>query len=245
MVNGLSVASIHSSNPKHIAIIMDGNGRWAHARALPRVMGHRAGLEAVKRAMRAVVEAGIPYLTLYAFSSENWKRSPQEVQDLMILLRAFIKGELAEMHKEGVRLRFIGERARFSPDIIEMLNQAEELTKANTKLNVTVALSYGGRQELVNAAQALAAQVQQGALQPQAITEAMIGAALYAPDLPDPDMIIRTSGEKRLSNFLLWQSAYAEFVFLDTLWPDFSAEDLSRALDEFHSRERRYGARLG
>lgn len=234
-----------SSNPKHIAIIMDGNGRWAHARALPRVMGHRAGLEGVKRAMRAVVEAGIPYLTLYAFSSENWKRSPQEVQDLMILLRAFIKGELAEMHKEGVRLRFIGERARFSADIIELLNQAEEVTRANTKLNVTVALSYGGRQELVSAAQALAAQAQAGALQPQAITEAMIGAALYAPDLPDPDMIIRTSGEKRLSNFLLWQSAYAEFVFLDTLWPDFSAEDLSRALDEFHSRERRYGARLG
>jgi undecaprenyl diphosphate synthase len=234
-----------TSHPQHIAIIMDGNGRWAHARALPRVMGHRAGLEAVKRAMRAVKEAGVPYLTLYAFSSENWKRSSQEVQDLMILLRTFLKSEMAEMHKEGVRLRIIGERNRFSSDITALFEQAEELTRGNTTLNLTVALSYGGRQEVVNAAQALAQKVREGSLDPAAIDESMIGAALYTADMPDPDIILRTSGEKRLSNFLLWQSAYAEFVFLDTLWPDFSGEDLARALDEYNRRERRYGARIG
>lgn len=231
--------------PQHVAIIMDGNGRWAQARSLPRVMGHKAGMDAVKRAVQAVSDAGIACLTLYGFSSENWKRPEDEVRDLMTLLRLFLKSELAEMHRNGIRLRIIGERDRFDADIITLIEDAEKLTSPNTKLNLTVALSYGGRQEIVQAAKALATKVREGALDPASINEASIGRALYTSDLPDPDLILRTSGEKRLSNFLLWQSAYAEFVFLDTLWPDFSAEDLGRALDEFNRRERRYGARVG
>lgn len=230
--------------PQHVAIIMDGNGRWAAARGLPRVMGHRAGIEAVRRAIQAVMGANIPYLTLYGFSSENWKRPQQEVQDLMGLLRIFLQGELAKIHKEGIRLRFIGDRTRFDADIIAMLEQAEALTSANTKLDLIVALSYGGRQELVAAAQALAHKAKTGLLDPDAIDEKAFSAELYTRAIPDPDMIIRTSGEMRISNFLLWQSAYAEFVFLDTLWPDFSVNDLTQALDEYNKRERRYGARL-
>lgn len=231
--------------PQHIAIIMDGNGRWASARGLPRVAGHRAGIEAVKRALTASAEAGIPYLTLYAFSAENWKRPQDEVQDLMGLLRLYLQAEMANLHKDGACLRIIGERARFDKDILALIDQAEKLTASNTRINLTIALSYGGRQEIVSAAQNLAAQVKAGTLRPEDLTEEKFSSQLFTKDIPDPDLIIRTSGEKRISNFLLWQSAYAEFVFLDTLWPDFSAVDLAQALDEFNTRERRYGARLG
>ncbi|NDE91325.1 MAG: isoprenyl transferase [Alphaproteobacteria bacterium] len=226
-----------STTPQHVAIIMDGNGRWAAARNLPRVMGHKAGIEAVRRALQSAIEAGVPYLTLYGFSSENWKRPSDEVQDLMGLLRLYLQGELAQLHKEKVRLRIIGDRTRFDKDIITLIEKAETLTADNTCLNLTVALSYGGRQEIVRAVQSL---IEKGV---DAINEEIVSAELYTKDIPDPDLIIRTSGEKRISNFLLWQSAYAEFVFLDTLWPDFTAEDMNRALDEFNSRERRYGAR--
>lgn len=231
------------STPKHVAIIMDGNGRWAAARNLPRVMGHKSGIEAVRRALQSAIEAGVPYLTLYGFSSENWKRPNDEVQDLMGLLRLYLQGELAQLHKEQVRLRIIGDRSRFEKDIISLIEKAESLTANNTRLNLTVALSYGGRQEMVRAVQAIAAQAKAGSIDTAAIDEASVSAELYTKDIPDPDLIIRTSGEKRISNFLLWQSAYAEFVFLDTLWPDFTAEDMNRALDEFNKRERRYGAR--
>ena len=231
------------TTPRHVAIIMDGNGRWAAARNLPRVMGHKAGIEAVRRALQSAIEASVPYLTLYGFSSENWKRPSDEVQDLMGLLRLYLQGELAQLHKEKVRLRIIGDRTRFDKDIITLIEKAESLTAENTRLNLTVALSYGGRQEMVRAVQALAAQAVAGDVVPDTIDEAALSKELYTKDIPDPDLIIRTSGEKRISNFLLWQSAYAEFVFLDTLWPDFTAEDMNRALDEFNKRERRYGAR--
>ncbi len=232
-----------SSIPRHVAIIMDGNGRWAAARALPRVMGHKGGIEAVRRALQSAIEAGIPYLTLYGFSSENWKRPADEVHDLMSLLRMYLQGELAQLHKEQVRLRIIGDRSRFDNDIITLIEKAETLTSENTRLNLTVALSYGGRQEIVRAVQTLAERARTGQIAPDAMDETAVSRELYTRDIPDPDLIIRTSGEKRISNFLLWQSAYAEFVFLDTLWPDFTAEDMSRALDEFNKRERRYGAR--
>lgn len=231
--------------PQHVAVIMDGNGRWAAARGLPRVAGHRAGIEAVKRALQAAADAHVPYLTLYAFSAENWKRPSDEVKDLMGLLRLYLQSELSSLHKEGARLRIIGERQRFDPDILSMIEKAEATTAANTRINLTIALSYGGRQEIVRAAQVLSEKVRAGALSPDAIDETRFSAELFTAGIPDPDLIIRTSGEKRISNFLLWQSAYAEFVFLDTLWPDFSAVDLAQALDEFNTRERRFGARLG
>jgi undecaprenyl diphosphate synthase len=230
--------------PKHVAIIMDGNGRWAAARSLPRVAGHRAGIEAVKRAMIAAGDKGIRYLTLYAFSSENWKRSSDEIQDLMGLLRYFIQNELNNLHKEGVCLRVIGDATRFDADILTMLDKAEKITSNNSGLTLVIALSYGGRQEIVHAAKALYLDIKNGTNTIDDVTEGNLAAKLYTNGIPDPDLIIRTSGEKRISNFLLWQSAYAEFVFLDTLWPDFSAIDLAQALDDYNQRERRYGARL-
>jgi undecaprenyl diphosphate synthase len=233
------------SIPQHLAIIMDGNGRWAQARGLPRVAGHKAGIEAVRRALQAAKDAGIPYLTLYAFSAENWKRPIEEVSDLMGLLRLYLQSELAKLHNEKVRLCIIGDRRRFDKDILALIEKAEALTANNTAITLTLALSYGGRQEIVSAAQALAQKVASGALAVDAMDEATLAAELYTHAMPDPDLIIRTSGEKRISNFLLWQAAYAEFVFLDTLWPDFSAVDLGSALDEFNQRERRYGARSG
>jgi undecaprenyl diphosphate synthase len=232
-----------TSTPQHVAIIMDGNGRWATARNLPRVMGHKAGIEAVRRALQSAIEAKVPFLTLYGFSSENWKRPNDEVQDLMGLLRLYLQGELAQLHKEQVRLRIIGDRSRFDKDIIALIEKAETLTAHNARLNLTVALSYGGRQEMVRAVQMISQKIADGTMSLDAIDEAAVSAELYTKEIPDPDLIIRTSGEKRISNFLLWQSAYAEFVFLETLWPDFSAEDMNRALDEFNKRERRYGAR--
>jgi undecaprenyl diphosphate synthase len=231
--------------PRHIAIIMDGNGRWAKARGLPRIAGHRRGAEAVRRTVSASGELGIPYLTLFGFSSENWKRPLDEVDDLMGLLRHYLRGEIAELHRNGVRLRVIGDRGRLAPDIVSLIVNAEALTRDNTGVNLTVALSYGGRGEIVAAARGLAAKAVAGAVSPEAIDEDTIRRHLFTADIPDPDLLIRTSGEMRLSNFLLWQCAYAELVFTKTLWPDFGRTDLEQAIADFGCRERRYGASVG
>ena len=231
--------------PRHIAIIMDGNGRWAQARGLPRIAGHRRGAEAVRRTLTAANELGIPYLTLFGFSSENWKRPLDEVDDLMGLLRHYLRGEIAELHKHRVRLRVIGDMSRLSPDIVTLINNAEALTRDNSAANLTIALSYGGRAEIVAAARAIAAKVAAGRLHLEAVDEALIADHLFTADLPDPDLLIRTSGEQRLSNFLLWQCAYAELVFTKTLWPDFGRGDLEQAIADYCCRERRYGASVG
>ena len=231
--------------PRHIAIIMDGNGRWAQARGLPRIAGHRSGAEAVRRTLEAAGELGIPYLTLFGFSSENWKRPLDEVDDLMGLLRHYLRGEIAELHGKGVRLRVIGDIERLAPDINAMIRHAEALTRDNDRINLTIALSYGGRAEIVAAARAVAAQVAAGRLPLDRVDEDAIARHLFTADLPDPDLLIRTSGEQRISNFLLWQCAYAELVFTKTLWPDFGRADLERAIAEFGGRERRYGASVG
>jgi undecaprenyl diphosphate synthase len=231
--------------PTHVAIIMDGNGRWAASRRLPRIAGHREGGRAVRRAVQAAIESGVAWLTIYAFSSENWRRPAGEVLDLTGLLRHYLKSELAELRDEGVRLRVIGERSRFDADIQRDLAAAEVETAANTRLNLTVALSYGARDEIVGAARKLAAAVRDGSLDPSQIDETRFAGALATAGIPDPDLVIRTSGEQRLSNFLLWQAAYAELVFLDVLWPDFAAEHFAAALAEYARRERRYGARPG
>lgn len=231
--------------PAHVAIIMDGNGRWAAARGLPRVAGHRAGVQAVRRTIEAAANQGVAWLTLYAFSSENWRRPEAEVRDLTGLLRHFIRSELEELHREGVRLRIIGDRGRFDRDIQADLLAAESRTMGNTRLNLTVALSYGARGEIVAAARAVAEAAKAGRLDPAMLDERGFGGFLSTSDIPDPDLILRTSGERRLSNFLLWQSAYAELVFTDVLWPDFGAADFAEALAEFARRERRFGARPG
>jgi undecaprenyl diphosphate synthase len=231
--------------PRHIAIIMDGNGRWAQARGLPRIAGHRRGADAVRQTIKAACELGIPYLTLFGFSSENWRRPTDEVRDLMGLLRHFLRGEIAELHKNGVRLRIIGELGRLAPDIVTMIQNAIALTRDNDRLNLTVALSYGGRAEIVAAARNIAAKAARGDITDEEVDEAMIAGHLFTADLPDPDLLIRTSGEQRISNFLLWQCAYAELVFTKTLWPDFGRADLERALADYSGRERRYGASVG
>ena len=231
--------------PEHVAIIMDGNGRWASARGLPRVAGHRAGAQAVRRTIEAAVSAGVGWLTLYAFSSENWRRPAEEVLDLTGLLRHYIRQELAEMSREGVRVRIIGDRARFDPDTRAELDRAERTTIGNSRLNLNVALSYGGRDEIVAAARAAAEAVRAGDLSLSALDQAVFEGFLSTAGMPDPDLVIRTSGERRLSNFLLWQSAYSELVFMDVLWPDFGAEHFDDALAEFARRERRFGARAG
>jgi undecaprenyl diphosphate synthase len=229
--------------PAHVAIIMDGNGRWAAARGLPRVAGHRAGAQAVRRAIEAAIRAGVSWLTLYAFSSENWRRPQGEVLDLTGLLRHYLRTEIAELSGQGVRLRVIGDCTRFDPDIREELTAAERRTAGNDRLNLTVALSYGSRAEIVAAARALAEKARAGALDPATLDEAEFGKFLFTDGIPDPDLLIRTSGEQRLSNFLLWQCAYAELVFLDVLWPDFGAAHFNEALAAFARRERRFGAR--
>lgn len=228
--------------PRHVGIIMDGNGRWAAARHLPRGMGHRRGVEAVRDTVKAAQEFGVRYLTLYAFSSENWKRPAGEVGDLMWLLRRYVRQELTELHRNAVRVRFIGRRARLAPAMCALLDEAEETTRANDGLTLVLAIDYGGQDDIVHAARRLAAEVAAGRLRPEDITEADVAAKLSTAGIPDPDLIIRTSGEKRLSNFLLWQAAYAELVFVDLLWPDFGREALKAALDEFGRRERRFGA---
>jgi undecaprenyl diphosphate synthase len=231
--------------PRHIAIIMDGNGRWAQARGLPRIAGHRRGAEAVRRTLTAASELGVPYLTLFGFSSENWKRPFTEVDDLMGLLRHYLRGEIAELHRNGVRLRVIGERGRLAPDIVTLIENAEKLTRENAGVNLTIALSYGGRAEIIAAVRVLAEQAAAGKLAPKAIDEAVFAGHLFTANIPDPDLLIRTSGEQRISNFLLWQCAYAELVFTKTLWPDFGRVDLEQAIADFGGRERRYGASVG
>ncbi|MBV8457173.1 MAG: isoprenyl transferase [Acetobacteraceae bacterium] len=227
----------------HVAIIMDGNGRWAAARHLPRLAGHREGAKAVRRTVEAAIRNEVQWLTLYAFSSENWRRPAAEITDLTGLLRYYVRNEIKEFHAEGIRLRIIGDRFRFDPDIQHDLATAEELTRNNSRLNLVVALSYGARAEIAAAARALATDVQHGRLTPDNITEQTLSERLSTQGIPDPDLIIRTSGEQRLSNFLLWQAAYAEFLFLDVLWPDFGLEHFTAALIEFSSRNRRFGAR--
>jgi undecaprenyl diphosphate synthase len=231
--------------PRHIAIIMDGNGRWAQARGLPRIAGHRQGAEAVRRTVRAAGELGIPYLTLFGFSSENWKRPLTEIDDLMGLLRHYLRGEIAELHRNGVRLRVIGDRERLAPDIVTLIANAEELTGENNGVNLTIALSYGGRAEIVAAVRAIASKAVDGSVPPEDIDEEVISRHLFTADIPDPDLLIRTSGEQRISNFLLWQCAYSELVFTKTLWPDFGQADLEQAIADFGGRERRYGASIG
>jgi undecaprenyl diphosphate synthase len=231
--------------PAHVAIIMDGNGRWANARGLPRIMGHKKGAEAVRATVTACGELGIDYLTLYAFSSENWKRPMEEVDDLMGLLRHYLRNELNRLNRNNVRLRCIGQRERLAPDIVTLIEDAEGKTGANTGLTLVLALNYGGQAEIVDAARQIARSVREGLLDPDLINETIFASHLQTKDIPDPDIIIRTSGEQRLSNFLLWQAAYAEFLFIDDYWPDFSKDRLLDAVNEYRSRDRRYGARSG
>lgn len=228
--------------PTHVAVIMDGNGRWAAARGLPRIAGHNAGAEAVRRTVTAAVKYRVRYLTLYSFSSENWKRPIDEVQDLMGLFRRYLRSEIAELHQNEVRLRFIGERKALGGDIRRLIEEAEQTTANNSVLNLTVAFSYGGRDEIVNATRTIAKRVAAGELRPLDINDEAFGNSLSTAGIPDPDLLIRTSGEKRISNFLLWQLAYAELLFLDLLWPDFTEIDFADAIAEFQRRERRYGA---
>lgn len=242
MVEALPSMQATGAPPAHVAIIMDGNGRWARARGLPRAAGHRQGAESLRRAVRGASELGIAYLTLFGFSSENWKRAPSEIEDLMGLLRIYLRREIAELHAEGVRFRVIGDRHRLARDIVALIERGEETTRANSGLNLTIALSYGGRSEIVAAARRLAAAAQSGEIDPTRIDEAAFASELTTAGIPDPDLLIRTSGEKRISNFLLWQCAYAELMFVDTLWPDFGKRELEDAVREFSRRERRYGA---
>ena len=227
--------------PRHVAIIMDGNGRWARARGLPRIAGHKQGAEAVRSTVRACSDLGISYLTIYAFSSENWKRPATEVDDLMGLLRLYIRRELVSLRGEGVRVRFIGDRSRLDIEINRLISESEENTKDNRGLIFTVALNYGSRQEILEAARVFAQNVRDGKLNPEDMNERLFESYLQSNDMPDPDLLIRTSGEQRLSNFLLWQSAYTEFLFTTTLWPDFKREHLEQAVYEYQRRERRYG----
>jgi len=227
--------------PRHVAIIMDGNGRWAAQRGLPRVEGHRRGVEALRRTVRAAGEIGIAYLTIFSFSSENWSRPPAEISELMGLLRRFIRNDLAELHRNNVRVRVIGERVDLDPEIGRLLQEAEDLTRANDGLVLVVAFNYGARQEIARAARRAAEDVAAGKIRPEAITAEALALYLDAPDVPDPDLIIRTSGEQRLSNFLLWQAAYSELVFVPTNWPDFDRTTLENAITEYCRRERRFG----
>ena len=229
--------------PRHVALIMYGNGRWAAKRGLPRAAGHRAGAEAVRKTLKAAVKAGVEVLTLYAFSSENWRRSEEEISDLKGLMGYYLERELDELAREGVRLLLIGDHKAFGPQLVERLERAVEKTRNNDRLTLVVALNYGSRDEIAAAARRLAGQAAKGELDPSEIDEARFGRELATQGLPELDLMIRTSGEKRLSNFLLWQAAYAELVFLDTLWPDFDDAALGSALAEFGSRQRRFGGR--
>lgn len=227
--------------PKHLAIIMDGNGRWAQKRGLPRSVGHKKGAETVKEITRACGELGIKYLTLYAFSTENWQRSPEEVATLMGLLREYLKSDLKEIQENGVRIRFIGERKMLDADIVAQMEKLERETLANEKMTLCIALSYGSRQEIVAAAQKIAGLVKSGSILPSDIDIKLFSDMLYTKEMPDPDLVLRTSGEQRVSNYLLWQLAYAELFFTPTLWPDFTKAELEAVLAEYSNRERRYG----
>lgn len=227
--------------PRHVAIIMDGNGRWAKARGLPRVAGHRAGVEALRRTVRAASDLGIDVLTVYAFSSENWSRPRSEISDLFGLLRLFIRRDLAELHQSGVRVRTIGERRNLQPDIRSLLEEAENLTARNTAMTLVIAFNYGSRDEIVRAARRMVEAAADGRLRPDDVTAELVSTMLDTADIADPDLVIRTSGEMRLSNFLLWQAAYSEFVFLPCYWPDFGRDQLLEALRQYGERERRFG----
>lgn len=228
-------------NVEHIAIIMDGNGRWAKRQGLPRSMGHKKGAEIVKEIAKAANEKGVKFLTLYAFSTENWGRPKDEVDTLMSLLRQYLKTDLTELKKNNIRIRFIGERNMLDADIVQNMHRLERETQDNTGMCLCLAISYGARQEILQAAQKLAALVKNGDLSESDVDIQNFSAMLYTHEMPDPDIVIRTSGEQRISNFLLWQAAYAEFFFTKTLWPDFSAQELDDIIEQFKSRERRYG----
>lgn len=230
----------NSGYPEHIAIIMDGNGRWAQKRGLPRTMGHKKGAEAVRRTVESAAELGIKYITLFGFSSENWSRPEEEISELMNLLRHYLRSELSTFHKKDARLSIIGDRSAFDDDIVELIANAEELTKDNSSIHVIIALNYGGKHDI---AQACKAFIQKGGAEDMDVSaiEEAISDNLYTAGIPDPDLMIRTSGEMRISNFLLWQCAYAEMIFTPTLWPDFGRDDLREALEDYTGRERRYG----
>ncbi len=232
---------ITACDVRHVAIIMDGNGRWAKKRGLPRSVGHRKGVEAVRRTVRSAIELGISYLTIYSFSSENWSRPAEEIDDLMGLMKRFIRRDLAELHHSGARIMVIGERDGVDPELVALIDEAVDLTRGNTALNLVIAFNYGSRDELAKAARLLAEEVAAGRLDPGQINADMLGARLDTATIPEPDLLVRTSGEMRLSNFLLWQCAYTEFVFLDTYWPDFGRADLEAALAIYRSRDRRFG----
>jgi undecaprenyl diphosphate synthase len=227
--------------PRHVAIIMDGNGRWARERKLPRSAGHRQGVEALRGAVRTAADLGIEYLTIYSFSSENWARPPAEVSFLLDLLRRFIRTDVAELHRAGVRITVIGERDGLDAGIVELLEDAERLTRENTRFRLVVAFNYGSRQEITRAARVIARKVAEGKIDPGDIAPAVLANHLDTGGIPDPDLLIRTGGEQRLSNYLLWQCAYTEFIFIPEYWPDFSAEVFRRAVAEYGSRERRFG----
>lgn len=237
-----AAASGQGSNiPRHVAIIMDGNGRWAKRRLLPRIAGHRKGIEAAKTVVRAAGDLGVDVLTLYAFSTENWRRPADEVGDLMGLLRHFIVSDLDELAVNGVRLRIIGEYKALQPDLVDLIDKAITRTASNSKPTLVIALNYGSQAEILRATRLLAEQVRDGLIESSDITEQMMDSVLDTADLPPPDLVIRTSGEQRLSNFLMWQAAYAELMFVDTLWPDFGKAELAAALDDYAMRERRFG----
>lgn len=234
-------ASAAPASPRHVAIIMDGNGRWAAERGLPRTWGHRQGVEAVRRTVRAARERGISFLTIYSFSSENWSRPAAEVDDLMGLMRRFIKSDLVDLHQSNVRILVIGERDRVDPELMALIDEARDLTCENTGLTLVIAFNYGSRAEIVKAAREMARKVARGELDPDSIGSDDLAACLDTAGLPDPDLLIRTSGEMRLSNFLLWQTAYTEFVFLEAYWPEFGPELLDEAIKTYHARDRRFG----
>jgi undecaprenyl diphosphate synthase len=237
----MSVSPSGNCAPRHVAIIMDGNGRWAAARGLPRSAGHKKGVEALRQAVKAAHGFGVEILTIYSFSAENWSRPAAEVSFLLELLRRFIRQDVADLHREGVRITVIGERQGLEPGIVSLLQDAENLTRDNTGLRLQVAFNYGSRQEITRAARAIAAKVADGKIAADDITPAVFANHLDTGGMPDPDLLIRTGGEQRLSNFLLWQCAYTEFVFVDEFWPDFTAEVFRRAIAEFQARERRFG----
>jgi undecaprenyl diphosphate synthase len=236
-----SAAWAQSPVPRHVAIIMDGNGRWAQSRGLPRSAGHRMGVEAVRRTVRAAIELGVQYLTLFSFSSENWARPASEIDDLMGLMKRFIRRDLAELHQNNVRIRVIGEREGVDSELLDLIDEAVRLTETNNALDLVIAFNYGSRAEIARAARRLAERAVEGSIRPDEITPEAVSAALDTQGVPDPDLMIRTSGELRLSNFLLWQSAYTEFVFLEAFWPDFGRDLLEQAVDEYRRRDRRYG----
>ncbi|WP_420547247.1 isoprenyl transferase [Curvivirga sp.] len=231
-----------SNCPTHVAIIMDGNGRWAKKRGLPRVAGHKKGAESVRKVIKASAELGVKFLTLYSFSSENWKRPEDEVSALMGLLGRYLKSEIVELHSNNIRFRVIGDRERLPENIQRLISDSERMTEQNSGMTLILALSYGARAEIAEAAKKIAKSAKLGLIQPDAIDEDVFAAHLSTAGIPDPDLVIRSSGEKRISNFLLWQLAYSEFYFTDTLWPNFDKKDLIEAFQEFNKRDRRYGA---